>query len=237
MEERRRAQPQMELRVRSATCEVRGCASKSDMQPGLGRLKPLQRRRNVRLRGLGGGDWGEPAGISPGQVQARHACPTVYNPSLCMERSCVRDARPEGSDAAARAGMSGNRVRCLARRWLSAVGNGGIVAYGARSPARSAAEGHAQNRSAKVREYESTRVREYESTRVPGIQCPGKKRRAPESPGRAFDFLARPAGQDIVSPRPGRGGASCRGASPARRPPPGRARCRAWAPRPPAIRR
>src|SRR4051812_17296800 len=34
--------------------------------------------------------------------------------------------------------------RALARRGLGAVGNGRFVAYGARSPARSAAEGHAQ---------------------------------------------------------------------------------------------
>jgi len=37
-------------------------------------------------------------------------------------------------------GIAGRR----ARRWPGAVGNGGIVAYRARSPARSAAEGHAR---------------------------------------------------------------------------------------------
>ena len=43
------------------------------------------------------------------------------------------------------------RRETLARRGLGAVGNGRIVAYGARSPARSAAEGHAQNRSSPLR--------------------------------------------------------------------------------------
>jgi hypothetical protein len=37
----------------------------------------------------------------------------------------------------------GKRVEAGARRGLGAVGNGRIVAYGARSPARSAAQGHA----------------------------------------------------------------------------------------------
>ncbi len=51
---------------------------------------------------------------------------------------------PEGPrHRRARSGTDGAR-RCLARRGLGAVGNGRFVAYGARSPARSAAEGHAQ---------------------------------------------------------------------------------------------
>src|SRR3954466_10538157 len=56
---------------------------------------------------------------------------------------CVRDARPEGRDAAALERSQEDQPGCLARRWPGAVGNGGIVAYRARSPARSAAEGHA----------------------------------------------------------------------------------------------
>ena len=44
-------------------------------------------------------------------------------------------------------------MRGLARRGLGAVGNSRIVAYGARSPARSAAEGHAR-------------------TAVPSAECP-----------------------------------------------------------------
>jgi len=59
---------------------------------------------------------------------------------------CVRDSRPQGRDAGAPAPILRIRGEDLARRRLGAVGNGGIVAYGARSPARSAAEGHARIR-------------------------------------------------------------------------------------------
>ena len=47
----------------------------------------------------------------------------------------VRDARPEGRDAAARASMLSGEAGCLARRWPGAVGHSGIVPYRARSPA------------------------------------------------------------------------------------------------------
>jgi hypothetical protein len=55
---------------------------------------------------------------------------------------CVRDARPQGRDGAAVRDVDGS-VGSLARRWPGAVGHSGIVPYRARSPARSAAEGHA----------------------------------------------------------------------------------------------
>ena len=57
---------------------------------------------------------------------------------------CVRDARPQGREHGADARAWTKRVEALERRGLGAVGNSCIVAYCARSPARSAAEGHAQ---------------------------------------------------------------------------------------------
>jgi len=57
---------------------------------------------------------------------------------------CVRDARPQGRDTGAHARAPRSRADAGERWWLGAVGNSRIVAYGARSPARSAAEGHAQ---------------------------------------------------------------------------------------------
>ncbi len=62
------------------------------------------------------------------------------------EGRCVRDARPQGREP----GAGGTAVSCRLRRGLGAVGNSCIVAYGARSPARSAAEGHAQVRQCRV---------------------------------------------------------------------------------------
>ncbi len=56
----------------------------------------------------------------------------------------VRDSRPKGRDTGAPAQGAAERVEPMARRGLGAVGNGRFVAYGARSPARSAAEGHAR---------------------------------------------------------------------------------------------
>src|SRR5437763_6962787 len=53
-----------------------------------------------------------------------------------FSHGCVRDARPTGPGL--------GRAGSLARRRPGAVGHSRIVAYGARSPARSAAEGHAQ---------------------------------------------------------------------------------------------
>ena len=58
-------------------------------------------------------------------------------------RRCMRDARPKGRDGAAPT-IVGDARRGLARRRPGAVGHSRIVAYRARSPARSAAEGHAQ---------------------------------------------------------------------------------------------
>ncbi len=62
------------------------------------------------------------------------------------EAGCVRDSRPQGRDTGAPARIFDCRREALARRGLGAVGNSRIVAYGARSPARSAAEGHARPR-------------------------------------------------------------------------------------------
>ncbi|HYQ83513.1 MAG TPA: DnaJ domain-containing protein, partial [Rubrobacter sp.] len=56
----------------------------------------------------------------------------------------MRDARPQGREHGADARARRERVEKGERRGLGAVGNSRIVAYGARSPARSAAEGHAQ---------------------------------------------------------------------------------------------
>jgi len=65
--------------------------------------------------------------------------------TCCRSVRCVRDARPEGRDGGGAHAMNrrpgGGGAR---RRWPGAVGHGGIVPYRARSPARSAAEGHAQ---------------------------------------------------------------------------------------------
>jgi hypothetical protein len=55
--------------------------------------------------------------------------------------SCVRDSRPQGRDPA---GGREQQYRSLPTRRLGCVGNSCIVAYAARSPTRSAAEGHAQ---------------------------------------------------------------------------------------------
>ena len=70
--------------------------------------------------------------------------------ALRATRPRVRDARPEGRDAGAPWGW--------ARPWPGAVGHSRIVPYRARSPARSAAEGHAQNRSAKCEVRSAERV-------------------------------------------------------------------------------
>jgi hypothetical protein len=70
-------------------------------------------------------------------------------PGRCSCR-CVRDARPQGRER----GGADTAVPCPPLRGLGAVGNGCIVAYGARSPAP-ACGGHARNCSAKVRECES----------------------------------------------------------------------------------
>ena len=53
----------------------------------------------------------------------------------------MRARRAENPERQANSSIVG-----LSRRGLGAVGNGCIVAYGARSPTRSAAEGHAQKR-------------------------------------------------------------------------------------------
>jgi hypothetical protein len=58
-------------------------------------------------------------------------------------RPRVRDARPQGRDTGAHARERWRRAGEGERRGLGAVGNSRIVAYGARSPTRSAAEGHA----------------------------------------------------------------------------------------------
>jgi hypothetical protein len=57
-------------------------------------------------------------------------------------RGCVRDARLQGREPGADARALRERTDAGERRGLGAVGNGRIVAYGARSPTRSAAEGH-----------------------------------------------------------------------------------------------
>ena len=97
---------------------------------------PRVQRGRVRERGPGGEG-------SRRETAARCSC-------RC---SCVRDARPQGRAPSA----AGTILLCRPLRGLGAVGNGCIVAYGARSPTRSAAEGHAQNRSASVRKCGSDR--------------------------------------------------------------------------------
>src|SRR5688500_4371036 len=76
----------------------------------------------------------------------------------------VRDARPQGRDTGAHARAPRDRREKGERRGLGAVGNSRIVAYGARSPARSAAEGHARNLPCStigyIRESHSTQDRE-----------------------------------------------------------------------------
>ena len=58
---------------------------------------------------------------------------------------CVRDARPQGRDTGAHAPALRNRLDARERWWLGALRHSCIVPWCARSPARSAAEGHAQN--------------------------------------------------------------------------------------------
>jgi len=87
------------------------------------------------------------AGVSEGGAKAGSGpLPARFEPpGRCwLNERCVRDARPEGRDAAARARDRDGAVGGLARRWPGAVGHGGIVPYRARSPARSAAERHAR---------------------------------------------------------------------------------------------
>ena len=83
-----------------------------------------------------------PVGRMRGQGRARSLQQTP--------RSCVRDARPQGRDTGADARAPRKRAAAGERRGLGAVGNSRIVAYGARSPTRSAAEGHARKSSALV---------------------------------------------------------------------------------------
>ena len=60
---------------------------------------------------------------------------------------CVRDARPQGRDGGAPTRTHRNHGESLARRRLGAVGQRSLLPYCARSPARTAAEGHARIRS------------------------------------------------------------------------------------------
>jgi hypothetical protein len=70
------------------------------------------------------------------------------------------------------------RPGSFGRRGPGAVGHSGIVPYGARSPARSAAEGHAQDCSALVRKCGSALVR---PKRAPHALIPILQRRVLES--------------------------------------------------------
>jgi len=74
-----------------------------------------------------------------------------FNPGTGMRlRPRVRDARPEGRDGAARAHRWTYRREPFARRWPGAVGNGGIVAYGARSPLWRPGARHARSRFCRI---------------------------------------------------------------------------------------
>jgi hypothetical protein len=59
----------------------------------------------------------------------------IRSGNAAMREGCA----PEGAETRRHGG--------IVAAWLGAVGNSRIVAYRARSPARSAAEGHAQNGS------------------------------------------------------------------------------------------
>jgi len=72
------------------------------------------------------------------------------SPNRCPHARCVRDARPEGREPAGRARRDiRRRTRAPAEMnppGPGAVGNGGIVAYGARSPVRRPGAEHARTR-------------------------------------------------------------------------------------------
>ena len=100
----------------------------------------------------------------------------------CSASECrrVRDARPQGRDTGAHARARRKRGGDGERRGLGAVGNSCIVGYGARSPTRSAAEGHAQKGSAKVLQHGSAKVRKCESAEVRKCEIQGCARRQNE---------------------------------------------------------
>ena len=88
-----------------------------------------------------------PAG-SPRRRTSRRSSRRFQPAGRCRGSArCVRDARPEGRDCGGRR---------FARSRPGAVGHGGIVPYGARSPVRRPGAEHAQGKSsARVRECES----------------------------------------------------------------------------------
>jgi len=56
----------------------------------------------------------------------------------------VRDARPEGRDGGGACVVASSGADAWRRRWPGAVGHGGIVPYGARSPVGRLSAQHAQ---------------------------------------------------------------------------------------------
>ena len=103
--------------------------------------------------------WAPPCGPRrPGPPRA--AVASAWTPPA---RTCVRDARPEGRDGGGACTVMSDRDEGWRRRWPGAVGHGGIVPYGARSPVPRPSAVHAQDGSARVRKCESARVRKCES--------------------------------------------------------------------------
>jgi len=107
-------------------------------------------------------------------VPADHADPTNSVPP-----NGLREGFAPGGPRRRRARVDVSGARpALARRRLGAGGNGGIVAYGARSPARSAAEGHARIRSLRRRPPAPTRRTPHQTWRIASVGSMRSARRA-----------------------------------------------------------
>jgi hypothetical protein len=119
---------------------VNACPAGWMALPGALKTNSRFTRRTRRGTTEGAEECGSPA-ASPRFGRRR----SVQRSAPRTSPSRVRDSRPQGREP----GSRGERARLErlghgANRGLGAVGNSCIVAYGARSPTRSAAEGHAQ---------------------------------------------------------------------------------------------